>query len=170
SVFDALETLKNATGGRIDIYKEPIIHKIASYIYKMHIADNYFVNFAYADPRVSADGLMLYRFGKAIGDDTLMRFGAYMHARNARFEGEGIQKPRRLSNLLELKDMPPELTIYTPINETWLSDIQVMTARIPNGLFLATHAGNNGESHNHNDVGDFIVYLGNEPVIIDAGR
>ena len=170
SVFDALEMLKGATNGRIDIYKEPIIRKMASYIYKMHIADNYFVNFADADPKFTADGVMLYRFGKAIGDDALLHFGAYMYAKNPRLEGEGFQKPRRLSNLLALKEMPAESASYKPTDEASFSDIQVMTARDDSGLFLATHAGHNGESHNHNDVGDFIVYLGNEPVIIDAGR
>ncbi len=170
SVFDALEMLRSATADHIDVYKEPIIRKMASYIYKMHIADNYFVNFADADPKFTADGVMLYRFGKAIRDDTLMHFGQYMHAKNSLVQGEGFQKPRRLSNLLALKEMPTGAVTYAPAEEAWLSDIQVMTARTKSGLFLATHAGHNGESHNHNDVGDFIVYLGNEPVIIDAGR
>jgi membrane protease subunit (stomatin/prohibitin family) len=44
-----------------------------------------------------------------------------------------------------------------------------MASRSSNGLFVATHAGNNGESHNHNDVGDFVVYANGNPVIIDAG-
>jgi hypothetical protein len=46
----------------------------------------------------------------------------------------------------------------------------VLTARSDNGLYLATHGGHNAESHNHNDVGDFIVYADGEPVIVDAGR
>jgi len=170
SVFDTLETLKSATGGRVDVYKEPIVRKMASYVYKMYIADSYFVNFADADPTVMADGVMLYRFGKALGDDTLTQFGTYMYAREQRPLGEGFQKPRRLSNLLELNEMPAGGVSYIPPDDVWLSDIQVMTARTKRGLFLATHAGHNGESHNHNDVGDLIVYLGNEPVIIDAGR
>ncbi len=37
-------------------------------------------------------------------------------------------------------------------------------------MFLATHGGHNAESHNHNDVGDFILYANGAPVIIDAGR
>src|SRR5258708_1579647 len=44
-----------------------------------------------------------------------------------------------------------------------------MTARLGNELFVAAHGGNNGESHNHNDVGDFIIYAGGDPVIIDVG-
>src|SRR6185437_8395270 len=50
-----------------------------------------------------------------------------------------------------------------------LGEIQLMTVRGPNGLFLACHGGTNGESHNHNDVGDFIIYKGGRPVIIDVG-
>ncbi len=169
SVFDSLDMLRDATGGKIEVYKEPMIGKMASYIYKMYIADNYFVNFADADPTVRSDGIMLYRFGKAVGDERLSQFGIYLHSLNPRTAGEGFMKPRRLSDLLTLKGLPFG-TKFEPPTEAWLSDIQVMTAHAANGLFLATHGGHNGESHNHNDVGDLIVYSGNEPVIIDAGR
>ena len=37
------------------------------------------------------------------------------------------------------------------------------------GLFLAIKGGTNDESHNHNDIGSFILYKNGEPVIIDAG-
>ena len=170
SVFDALETLESASAGRINVYGEPLIGKMASYVYKMHIADNYFVNFADADPRFSGDGLLLYRFGTKIKDATLSRFGLYLYGRNGRVTGEGFMKPRRIRNLLAVRDLPAAKADYAPAAEAWFADIQVLTARTGSGLFLATHAGHNGESHNHNDVGDFIVYLNNEPVIIDAGR
>src|SRR5258706_2645190 len=170
AVFDALEILQSATQNRINIYNEPFIQKMASYIYKMHIADDYFVDFADADPKFNGDGLMLYRFGKDIKDESLAQFGLYLYARHPKAVGEGFQKPRRLNNLLSIRDLPATKPTYTPVGEAWFSDIQAMTARTKSGLFLATHAGNNDESHNHNDIGDFIVYLANEPVIIDAGR
>jgi hypothetical protein len=170
SVFDTLEILESATGGRLKIYDEPLIGKMASYIYKMHIAENYFVDFADADPKFSGDGLMVYRFGKAVSDEKLAAFGLHLYAKNKQTGGESFQRPRRLSNLLAIKDLPAAATSYEPVREAWFSDIEAMTARTGSGLFLAAHAGHNGESHNHNDVGDFIVYLGGEPVIIDAGR
>jgi len=37
------------------------------------------------------------------------------------------------------------------------------------GLFLAAKAGTNHESHNHNDVGNFIIYVNGNPAIIDVG-
>jgi hypothetical protein len=36
-------------------------------------------------------------------------------------------------------------------------------------MFLAIKGGNNGESHNHNDIGSFILYRNGKPVLIDAG-
>jgi hypothetical protein len=44
-----------------------------------------------------------------------------------------------------------------------------MAARLNNGLYIAAHGGHNGESHNHNDVGDILVYDDGYPVIIDVG-
>ncbi|MEQ1603427.1 MAG: heparinase II/III family protein [Pyrinomonadaceae bacterium] len=170
SVFDSLEVLQSATNGRVTIYDDPLIKKMASYIYKMHIADSYFVDFADADPKFSGDGLLLYRFGMAIKDEKLSEFGQYLYARNKLNVGEGFQKPRRIDNYLTVKDLPAAKTAYSPVTDAWFSDIEAMTARTKSGLFLATHAGHNDESHNHNDVGDFIVYLGDEPVIIDTGR
>ena len=43
----------------------------------------------------------------------------------------------------------------------WLPDLQIMTAR-RGSLFVAMKGGTNGESHNHNDVGSFIVYAPQE--------
>ena len=37
------------------------------------------------------------------------------------------------------------------------------------GLFLAAKGGHNNESHNHNDIGNFIVYSDGRPVLVDAG-
>ena len=37
------------------------------------------------------------------------------------------------------------------------------------GLFLGDKGGTNGESHNHNDVGNFVLNLDGEPALIDVG-
>jgi len=57
--------------------------------------------------------------------------------------------------------------------DAWLPGIQVMTARLSEGsaqgLYLAAQGGHNGQSHNHNDVGNFMVYADGMPAIIDVG-
>jgi hypothetical protein len=55
----------------------------------------------------------------------------------------------------------------------WFPGIQVVTARdngdSDKGLFFSSKGGNNGESHNHNDVGNFLLYCDGIPVLVDAG-
>jgi hypothetical protein len=38
------------------------------------------------------------------------------------------------------------------------------------GLFVAAKGGHNDESHNHNDIGNYVVYYNGQPVLIDVGR
>lgn len=171
-VFDALETLYSASNGKVDIYNELLIKNMASYVYKMHIADDYFVNFADADPKLRPDGLMLYRFGQALNDASLSQFGlwAYQHFPTTATSNNSFHRMRRIANLLTVTKIPNTPTAYQPSNNSWFGDIQVLTTRSANELYLATHAGHNAESHNHNDVGDFLIYSEGEPIIIDAGR
>ena len=45
-----------------------------------------------------------------------------------------------------------------------------MCRKAPRKAFIcAAQAGNNGKSHNHNDVGNFLVYADGMPAIIDVG-
>jgi len=58
--------------------------------------------------------------------------------------------------------------------DVWLPSTQVLVARsvagTAAGLTLAVKGGHNGEHHNHNDVGSFVVASDGVPVIVDAGR
>ena len=71
----------------------------------------------------------------------------------------------------EWADSPPRP--FPMPAQAWLSATGVLTARSRAGsgagLFLAAKAGHNAESHNHNDVGSFIVALDGRPPLIDVG-
>jgi hypothetical protein len=176
SVFDALNLLEDASGGKINIYNEPIIQKMGTYVYKTHIVNENFINVADAPAKFKADGLMLYRFGQAIGDETMKRFGSWafrMFANDKNTSGSGSPSAwncmRKLYNLQVAGDAKKYIAQQPMVKDVWLSDIELMAAR-GNRFYVATHGGHNAESHNHNDVGDFIVYADNYPLIIDVGR
>ncbi len=167
SVYDCLELIEQST--KLQIYDQPLIQKMAAYVYKAHIDGFYFTNFADADPVLKPDGLMLYRFGTAIADKQLESLGAWSFQQFPNTGVSGFQRMRRVQNLLTISTIKGGAE-YKPVKDAWVSDIQVMTARTSKGLYLATHGGHNAESHNHNDVGDFIVYANGQPMIVDAGR
>ena len=55
-----------------------------------------------------------------------------------------------------------------PDGDTVYNDIEVFISR-RGRYFGALKGGHNGENHNHNDVGNFVVYKDGAPVIIDVG-
>lgn len=170
-LFDALRMVDDATEGRVRIYDAPVIQKLGAYIEHMHIDGNYFIDIADASPTIAADGLLICRVGKALQDRDLQRFGAWawQHIDDHDFYNKDFSKPRVLWNLLAMKDCQAGDISLPAKKDIWFDHLQLMAGASGKGLFLATHAGHNGESHNHNDVGDFMVYADGEPVIVDVG-
>jgi hypothetical protein len=170
-LFDALTVLESATAGKLKIYDAPVIANMAAYIYKMHIAGSYYINVADASPVISTDGLLLYRMGRALRDTVMTSFGAWaFHRYPVRTPISGdFARPRMLFNMQVWTACSNSRGQDPAIPDVWLESIQLMAARTDKGLFVATHGGHNGESHNHNDVGDFIIYASGQPVIVDVG-
>ena len=91
----------------------------------------------------------------------------------------GLNMPEAYSLLRKLPELfySKELLMATPaeplISGAWLQDIQVMVSRdqeaSKKGFYIAAKAGHNQESHNHNDVGSFMVFYNGKPVLIDVG-
>jgi len=173
SLFDCLELLHAATGGALNLYGVPLVAEIGRYIYRAHIHGEWFTNFADAAARVHPTGDLLYRFGRRINDEKMMALGAYFaflgDERGLPGDSLGRQIPG-LFNLAAIRRAPRRQPL---LGDVWMPGIQVMAARVkegsPQGLYLAAQGGHNAESHNHNDVGNFLVYSGGEPAIIDVG-
>jgi hypothetical protein len=160
-----------ATGGAVDVFGEKIIRDIGAYYYKAFIHGKYFVNFADGDAIVPVSGAA-YGFGKNIGDDRLTRLGASKAGSSpvlmSWFDAYGSA-----CNILTEKERAERRAVPPYVLEAWMPVSEVMATRenegSPAGLYLAAKAGHNGESHNHNDVGNFILYANGQPVLIDLG-
>ncbi|MBN2558605.1 MAG: heparinase II/III family protein [Clostridia bacterium] len=174
SMFECLEILHEYSGGLIDIYKESKIRNMCGFIRRAHIDGDYFVNFADAAPRAASPSALIYRFGKQIGDVSSMAFGVRQfhndRLKNAPTGRFGINRDiRELSVMGEMLSSKLE---YTPEQRVFLKDIEVAymrSAASDSDIFLAAKGGNNLENHNHNDVGNFIVFVNGNPFIVDAG-
>jgi hypothetical protein len=177
SLFDCLELLHSSSGGRIDVYSNPLIGEIGRYVSKAQIHGDLYLNFADAPARSQIDPSLVFRYGRAIGDSTMMRFGVFL-AKEQRFgekaaEGRFGVLGRVLPALFSLDAMRGVTPREPLLRDFWLPDIQVMGARstggTARGFFLGAQGGHNAESHNHNDVGNFVVAVDGTPFIIDVG-
>jgi hypothetical protein len=176
-LFDYLELLYSASDGKINLYGNPLVKKMGQFIYTTWVSDNYFINFADASAKSIPNSGLVYRFGKRINDPVMMGFGA-MIAQRAHSEWDAPLTEYgslnvTLPNLFVLNKMANEKPVEPYTADTWLPDLQVMAARSYSnssaGFYLAAKGGHNAESHNHNDVGNFIVYHNGKPVLIDVG-
>lgn len=173
--FDCLELVFDLTGGQIDFFTHPFVRRMGEYIMHMHICGDYFVPFADAPHKFVSSDAMIARFGHRTGSRELERFGL------SRINPQEFFSPRSdnaniccrvFKDAVYLASAPAGTSFeHAPLH--YFEDIQVMVARqFPQpkrGLFAAIKGGCNGESHNHNDVGTFVVYYNGEPFLVDAG-
>lgn len=173
--FDCLELLYEATGGRFSLYDNELVKNMGRYIHRVHISDGRYINFADGSSRVSAPYALISRYGQRIGDASLSWFGNFMLTSQP-FSDPVLWSVYRAIKALfyygAAKATALPGTAPTAGN-VWLNDLQVMAVReaedSPEGFFLAAKGGHNAESHNHNDVGSFILYSNGLPVVIDPG-
>jgi hypothetical protein len=176
SLFECLDLLRSASGGKVDVFDMPLVQEIGRYIVRTHIAGDWFVNFADASARIAIKGDLVWRYGRRIQDEPMMQIGAWAMREHAR-EGARVSTDsiaRQLDGLFCLAEMRRRPEAGPPlVREAWMPGVQVLTARVKegsaSGLFLAVQGGHNAESHNHNDVGNFVVYANGEPALVDAG-
>ncbi len=183
SLYDCLEILDQASDGSINAYDEPLVKEMGRFVYRTHIDGDYYVNFADASAIVDPDAALIYQYGKQIEDADMMAFGVWLAQRQGLLEGTaGGERHdtsparslmRELRTVFSLGDMDGK-PAYPPMpRDVWLNEIEVMVARdkdrSADGFYVAAKGGHNQESHNHNDIGQFIVSLDGLPVLMDAG-
>ncbi|NTE83532.1 heparinase [Agrobacterium tumefaciens] len=169
-LFGAMSILEaSAPGAMAPLFHAPKLRSMAEFILNMHVAEDRFFNFADAPAKVETSGVREYLFGKAVSSPPLQAFAAACWNRspdrlmckewNLWYRVQAVLAVPEFSALIQAE--PAKTDIAYP-------GIGLAIAR--DGVFdLAVKAGNNGESHNHNDVGSFTLYKNGRPFIIDVG-
>lgn len=170
SLFDCLEILYDITDGTVDVFDEPKIRRFCEYIMNVCIKEDQYINFADAASRLNPDFRMIARMGRKIDAPRLSAFASTIVRRPETCPLLNAQAYRFYANLAEPIPAPMP---FRPAEHTFFDDLQIMVSREVTddgvGMFLAFKGGHNAESHNHNDVGQFILFDRGFPIIMDAG-
>ena len=174
-LYESLEIMKDITGGKFDVFDDPLIQNMGKYFYKANIHAPYFLNFADADATTGGNASVVYRYGKAINDPVMQEFGAYL-ARLGNW-GEGAMGGRifdQIRNLGLINEIRSADAKEALVADFWFPETEVAGARDKegsfSGFFFGAKGGFNAESHNHNDVGSCLMYFNGKPCLIDLGR
>jgi hypothetical protein len=165
------ETLKQASGGAVDMMDSPQVRLVAAFGRRMEILPGVYPAFADCDPNAKPDAHVMAFLSRRYG----------WGLREAESKGLGLAAgPSGLLNL-GIFGFPNSATAApeaktaaaAPALCDWFSDAGVLVCRpapqTQHALAAALKGGNNAEKHNHNDVGSFVVALGRSAPLLDPG-
>ena len=161
-----------ATNGKINFFGEEKLEKIALYEAGTYAGNGHYACFADGIPKFAMKiDLPVYLMGKFTGNPTLCTFAKEVYKEGERDIPPVAARDHRIRRNLYSHIFKKEIMAqgeFVPAKELLLKDTQLAFLR-ENGWYLAVKGGYNEESHNHNDVANFLVYKDNKPVLIDAG-
>jgi hypothetical protein len=160
------ETIRQATGGGLDLFALPEVAAPASFGTRIQILGG--VSPAFADCAMNARPsapLMWFlnrRFGLGLPEAPEARDNL-----GHLFETAIYAFPNAAS------EAKPVAAGVGPGVRTWFADAGILIGRPAAGsacrMGVAIKGGHNAEHHNHNDVGSYVVVLGDRPVLLDPG-
>ena len=181
TMFNALDLLcRIAPGVFDDVWAEPKIRNMAEYIVNMHIAGPYYLNFADCSPLAGARGVREFLFGQRVASAPLMTLAARDWADALQQpdpdrlhhpdDSEGINLYYHIQTALAEQKVLAFAQSAAPAlpRDVWYPSVGILACR--RGAYaLGAKAGNNADSHNHNDVGSVTLYKNGAPLLIDVG-
>lgn len=180
--LECVEIISKLTAGKINIFGEQKLLNMAEYIEKAFIYDNKVVNFADAPSLLNPDSASLYKFGKILNDEKLIAFSKHCYNLSKAEKKEPVKSFNKVPLVAKRTYLKYELEneleglncSHSFIKEAYMPSTNFLCVResehSKDGLYMAAKGGHNAESHNHNDVGNFIIYKDGEPFIIDSGN
>lgn len=167
ALLDALQLLAHATGGRLCLWDDPKLGNLLRFPMRMWLGGDWFVNYADCDAKPDIPGERLRCAGERLGDPALVAFGRRFGGSLEAHLADTPQLWRLLCDLFHGDGGGGEAV--APPGDIWLPDLQLRTVR--RGDFtLVCKGGVNAGGHSHNDCGSFMVWVGGEPEIVDAGN
>ena len=182
SLFDCLCILCDMTGDAFAwLFQEPLIHRLGTYICHANVSGGQFTNYedAHFHFRVSYD--LVFRFGRKIHSPMMEQFGVALYRLYAAQDGgaravrPGIHNHYRyMQELCTFSTLDAAGAGAFPLEESvWLPDLEMIAERqtggSDRGLYLSAKAGMNNISHNHNDIGSFMLFSDGQPAFVDIG-
>jgi hypothetical protein len=159
------EMLRARTHGVVDLLVDPRFRQISTFPAKMLLPNDRFVSFSDCPTEVPLSPGIVARLAERTGDTSLLSL--LSPASTLYHEAGG---PRGLRNLLwwdgHRHQDGPQCDALLPA-----TGIARLTGTTNHGapIVLIIKAGHNGENHNHNDIGSFVLNIGGEDFLTDPG-
>jgi len=163
--LDCLMALESMCG--VDLWQDGKVRRMMAYPELVYLGKGWFANFADCDARPYISGERLQYAGEKTGNPALVRMGAEMWGSPLKELNDTPHLSRVLMRIFA-RPAQVENTAVGPKN-VYLPDLQVRLVQ-RGGMIAAMKGGHNDESHNHNDVGSFLLMARDDMQLVDAGN
>lgn len=154
------------------LFTSPKIKNIAKYILNVHVEDKYYINFADCSAVAGRCTVREYLFGKWTHQEELCSFAAKDYARGGASlytdEVNQINLFYRMQTLANREEILRHQIHPYQTDPVYYESVGLFVVR-NNSFTLAVKAGDNNDSHNHNDCGSITLYKNGSPLLVDIG-
>lgn len=163
--LDCLMALESMCG--VNLWQDEKVRRMMAYPELVYLGNGWFANFADCDARPSVSGDRLMYAGEKTGNPALVRMGLELRESP---EAPLLDTPHLSRVLMRMFSKPVQVeAAEIQPKDVWLPDLQVRLVE-RGGVIAAMKGGHNDESHNHNDVGSFLIMANGDMQVVDAGN
>ncbi|MDO5407296.1 MAG: heparinase II/III family protein [Eubacteriales bacterium] len=176
-LFGCLEILNGITDGQFaGLYENTKVRNIAAYIQKVHVDGPYYINFSDCSPVAGRCNAREFVFGLHTRNVELMKLAAedYFASEDPVLTEEHNLYYRLLTVFWDrtmrafVEENGESGDSGSDSHDLYFPSVGLFLARDQH-FCLAVKAGDNDDSHNHNDTGSFTLYKDGLPMFVDIG-
>ncbi|MHC4328832.1 MAG: heparinase [Planctomycetota bacterium] len=163
------EMIHQATGGKVDLLQNSKAKQAATFASKIEIVNGVYPAFADCSVRAKPGSSLMYYISRRLG----MGLRSWERIDPVSAGGSLYQSMMYSFPNSASKTQPALSGSRDPGIRSWFERAGVLICRPGSNsisrLAVALKGGHNNEHHNHNDVGSFVVALGDKPLLLDPG-
>ena len=163
------EMIYQATGGKLDLFDNDKVKHAAMFGSKIEIINGVYPAFADCSITARPSSRIMYFVSRRLGLG-LRKWEQINPASSDGSLGECMMYSFENS---ASRSMPAQNASQGPVIRSWFENAGILICRpaanSATHLAVALKGGNNAEHHNHNDVGSYVVVLGDKPLLLDPG-
>ena len=162
------EAVYQATDGKVDLLQEPKAKQAATFGSEIEIINDVYPAFADCSIRARPSSRLMYYVSRCLGMGLRRWEQIDVVSPGSLYQSMMYSFPNTASRATSARNSSPG-----PGIRSWFDQAGILICRPASGsssqFAVALKGGHNNEHHNHNDVGSFVVVLGDKPLLIDPG-
>ena len=172
ALYNACLVLFDMTGGKINAFIDPLMIKMGEFFPKAYICEGRLLNFSDAASNLSVGSTWGHDWGVLSGSDLMQNFWEFAYKPTSnQFATVEFNMPYRYFRMMGAPDLL--YRNFKASKQDFFPSLDLSICRDSEdpqkGLYLSLKGHHNSASHNHLDVGNFVIFCEGNPIFIDAG-